>query len=476
VTGWIREATLFILLLAAAWALAACGEPEGAREDQTHGQEDAPLPRDVRVTVTDRERQPIEGWGISVVGDTENEPLVVPNLGRTDVQQLDRLIFDEAGVNLVRVFGPGYGTQLETGRSSASPAERPRITGDLRPRRDDPRFAFMKRVRPYGVRFMLTGADAPGELKAPGAEALASGAEARYADYLLSFLGFARDQVGVPFEYVAVGNEPDNGRSLLTLAPSQAERTYELLAERLQSEGSPIRLVVGDNTTWPATLTYARAALAEPAVGASAAAIASHAYGGSSEEMRAVAELARARGLPVWQTEWGTGCVGCPDEDSMEVALRWSEQIAAALVDGEASAWFAFRGVASSGHGPGDGLVVRTPDEPEPFHTTKRFDVFRQYSSVAGPGSRRLETEVSGDQVLAVGFKSSDGVAVVLTNLAPQAANLSLDLGSRNGRLSGRRTDSEASFQALPHQDYAGHPLDLSVPAQSVTTLIVQMD
>jgi O-glycosyl hydrolase len=458
---------VFAFLLAGALGVAACGGSDQPTEtDHGHDVTDDVNPvQNVTVTVTDRERQPIEGWGISVVGNTDQEPLAVPDLPQQDLRRLDRLVFDEAGVNLVRVFGPGYGTQLQT--------------GDLRPRRDDPRFEFMRRVRPFGARFILTGADAPARLKTGTnlqGEGLAPGAEDRYVEYLSNLLRFSRDEVRVPFEYVSIGNEPDNGRSLLTMHPSQAAQVSELLAERLQSEGAPTKLVIGDNTTWSATLAHATAALAEPTVGASAAAIASHSYGGSGEEMRKVAELARAGGLPVWQTEWSTGCLGCPDADSIATALRWSEQIAAALVEGEASACFAFRGVASSGHGPGGGLIVRTPDEPEPFHTTKRFDVFRQYSSVALPGSRRLETEVSGDQVLAVGFENSDGVAVVLTNPAPQATNLSLDLGSRSGQLSGRRTDSEAGFQALPRLDYAGQPLDLSVPAQSVTTLIVQRD
>jgi hypothetical protein len=66
-------------------------------------------------------------------------------------------------------------------------------------------------------------------------------------------------------------------------------------------------------------------------------------------------------------------------------------------------------------------------------------------------------------------------VAVVLTNLAQQAADVSLDLGSQSGQL--RPKDRfGGSFQPLPSLDYAGQPLDLSLPAQSVTTLIVQRD
>jgi O-glycosyl hydrolase len=426
----------------------------------THLQHDVGPPGEATVTVSDQARQPIDGWGISVVGETDLEPLVVPNLPQRDLRRLDRLVFERAGVNLVRVFGPG--------------TDAARQTGNVQPRLDDPRFAFMRRVRPYGVRFMLTAADAPARLKA--GQGLAAGAEHAYAEYLWKLVRFAAEKARAPFDYVAIGNEPDNSNSLITLQPGQAAQVYDLLAERLRSTGSPTRLIVGDNTTWSRTLTYARPALAEPGVGTRSAAIASHSYVGSSQEMRAVARLARARGLHVWQTEWGTGCIGCPDEDSMDLALRWSSQIAAALLDGQASAWFAFKGVAHASHGPADGLIVRDVGEPEPFHTTKRFDVFRQYSSVAPPGSHRLATRVSSDQVLAVAFRSGQGMAVVLSNLAPETTKLSLDLGSRSGLLSGRRTDSRAGFQPIQGITYAGEPLNLALPAQSVTTLTLQKD
>ena len=439
-------------------SISACG---GSDRSQPTAAPDHPRAgREAAVTVSDHPRQQIEGWGVSVVSDTENDPLVVPGMADRDLRQLDRLLFEQAGVNLVRVLGPGYGTQLET--------------GDLRPRRGDPRFAFMRRVHRYGVRFMLTGADAPAALKAgpeQHGEGLAHGAEEAYARYLADLVRFARDEVGVPFDYVAIGNEPDNPRSLLTMPPSQAAQVYELLAKRLRSERSPPRLVIGDNTTWPTTLNYAGAALAQPSVAGAAAAIASHSYGGSSDDRSAVAELGRSTDLPVWQTEWGSGCLGCEDDPSMDVALRWSEQIAAGLVEGQTSAWFAFRGVASSGHGPGDALIVRVPDPAEPFYTTKRFEVFRHYSGAAGPGSRRLETRVEGSHLLAVGFRSRQGVAVVLTNLAAGNADLSLDLGHGTGELRRRITGPEASYEPLPSLEYAGDPVRLTLPAKGVATL-----
>jgi O-glycosyl hydrolase len=451
--------------LIAAVLLGACGgghtqsETQRHHQNQVHHHQVGPTAA-VTVIVSDKARQPIDGWGISVVGNKDQEPLVVPKLPQQDLRQLDRLVFERAGVNLVRVFGPGTGSD--------------RQTGNVQPGRGDPRFMFMRRVRPYGVRFMLTAANAPATLKA--GQGLAAGAEQGYADYLSKLVGFAAKRARTPFDYVAIGNEPDNSNSLLTVQPGQAAQVYRLLAERLRSAGSPTRLVVGDNTTWSRTLAYARAALAEPGVAAQAEAIGSHSYVGGSEAMRAVASLARAHGLHVWQTEWGTGCIGCPDEDTMDTALRWSSQIAAALVDGQASAWFAFKGVAFASHGPEDGLIVRDANQAKPFHTTKRFDVFRQYSSVAPPGSHRLESRVSSDRVLAVAFRSGQGMAVVLTNLAPETTKLSLDLGSRKGVLSGRQTDSHAGFQPVRSVTYRGQPRDLILPAQSVTTLILNND
>ena len=411
------------------------------------------------VTVTKQTRQTIDGWGASVVGDTVVDPLVVPEgLSADGLARLDRLVFRSAGINLVRVFAPGYGTQLET--------------GDLRPRPDDPRFAFMRRVAPLGVRFMLTGADAPADMKE--GKALRHGSESAYAEYLAGVLRVAKD-VGAPFTYAAVANEPDNPAALLTMTPEQTALVYARLAEQVETEDLGVALVLGDNTGWGDTHTYARAELALPEASGAAVAVASHAYGGSPEDMSAVAELARERDLSVWQTEWGTGCPTCSDERTIDSALDWSRQIATGLVKADASAWFTFRAVADSTHGPGDALIVRQRDHPEePFYATKRFQVFRQYASAAPPGARRLEIRVDRGSLPAVAFLRGTAVTLVLTNSGSSAESVELDFGRRVGSLSAFRTSATEDFRTLPSRSYEGRPLRNVLPPRSVTSYALE--
>jgi O-glycosyl hydrolase len=357
-----RKGCFLAIALVLAAPLAGCEADEPERQVV-----DADIALTVRGEVAE---QTIVGWGASVVTDAAVDPLVIPgDLSEQELERLDELVFEQAGINIVRVFGPGYDDQFGN-------------VGAARP--DDPRFAFMRRVARFGVEFMLTGADAPASIKE--GKSLAHGREEAYADYLADILRLARDEIGVPFSYVAIANEPDNANALLTMSPEQAALVYKRLTERIISESLDAEVVLGDNTGWGDALQYARAELSVPDVARRAVAIASHSYRGAANEKRAVAEAAASAGLDVWQTEWGTGCRDCPDDRSMDLALEWSRQITTDLMEADVSAWFTFRAVADATHGPGDALIVRQRDHPEePFYTTKRFDVFRHYSSVSPP-------------------------------------------------------------------------------------------
>jgi len=408
------------------------------------------------VQVTGRKLQGIDGWGVSVVAGAAADPITqTGGLSKRELRRLDRLVFRAGGVNLVRVFGPGTGPQ----RGNAGP-----------PRLADPRFGFMRRVRRYGVRFMLTGGDAPKRLKE--GDKLAPGAEAEYARYLASVLRFARTRLKVPFTYSAVGNEIDFGDSLLQMSPEQAARVYQELAGQIRARRLGTKLVVGDDINWGVTERYARAVLAAPGVRGLAARIASHDYdAGNVQDRRDLAALAAQHGLGVWQTEFGTGCGSCPDDRTMASGLQWSRKIYLALTEANARAWFAFRPVSNSEHGPEDALLVRQyGNRSRPFYAGKRFYVFRQYSSAAPPRSRRLDTAVSGEGITAVAFTRKGVVAVVINNPGSQAVTVDLDFGGRKGRLSGRRTSPGESFRSLGRLAYGGSAVQVALPRQSVTT------
>ncbi len=444
-----------------AW-VARRGEPSGKFEVQPGCSKPATRTpsRDRRgsdlVSVSGRERQAITGWGASVVSDTFIDPLVdTGGLSPGQIRELDRLVFAEAGIDIVRVFGPGFG--------------RARVSAPARARVRDRSFAFMRRVSSNGVRFMYTGADAPAELK--DGRRLLAGGERPLARYVAGYLRFARDAVGVGFDYAAIANEPDNRSSRLTMTPEQSARVYSELANELDRQGMDTQLVLGDTTGWGTACPYASAQLATPDARAGAVAFASHPYFGSGDEARAVGEQARRAGVEVWQTEYGTGCATCPEDDSIHRAIGWSRKIVSDLTKPQVSAWFAFRAVADSTHGPGDALLVRVRgDRRRPFFATRRFYVVRQYTSVAPRGARRLEVGERVPGVLTVAFRTGERVAAVVTNTSRRSRPIRLDLGPRGGRLDVRRTSFRERFAPIAPLAYRGRPLRLVLPPESVTT------
>jgi O-glycosyl hydrolase len=409
-----------------------------------------------RIVVTSDERQTIAGWGASVVTDTYVDPLVEPaGMSAAQVDAMDRKLFREARIDIVRVFGPGFG--------------RAKVDAAPRARAGDRALAFMRRVAPYGVKFMFTGAKAPRAMMT--GRKLRPGAEAAYAAWVAEYLRTARF-LGAPFSYAAAANEPENRASRLQMTPAQSARVYAALAGELAAGGpGDVRLVLGDTTGWGSACPFAVALTAQPDLPALSAAVATHPYFGSLAQARGLAERVREAGLDVWQTEFGTGCATCPDRGGVHEAIDWSAEIAAGLDAGRTSAWFTFRGIADSTHGPGDALLVRERrNRKRPFYASKRFHVFRQYSSVAPPGSSVLAVAEQVPGLIAVAVRDGGRRSLVVTNTARAAHPVELDLGSRAGALSARRTSFREDFRALPRLRYRGRPLKVALPAESVTT------
>jgi O-glycosyl hydrolase len=418
----------------------------------------APPAPDV-VQVTRVRRQVIGGWGASVVSDTFIDPLVdTQGFTRAGVRLMDRLVFEDLGIGAMRIFGPGFGRA--TVRATAIDRVRDRS------------FAFMRRVAPLGVRFMFTAARAPAALT-DGAR-LRDGAEADYARWIASYLRFSRDVIGVPFAFTAIANEPDNNRSPLTITPDQAAKVYGALAREIDRQGLPTKLVLGDTTGWGSACPYADALLADATARDAAVAFATHPYSGTFDQARGLAAKATLAGVPTWQTEWGTGCATCRENDSVERALRWSRKIAEDLSGPEVTVWFAFRAVADAAHGPGDAVMVRIRRGGRSrLYLTKRYFVMRQWTSAAPPGAVRLAVRSAVPGLWAVAFRRPRRTALVLTNSAPVERRLRLDLGRPRGRVSVRRTSASERFARLDSLRYSGRPVPVVVAPRSVTTYVL---
>lgn len=460
---WAITATVAVVLAVAVLAVSGSWPFDGA---------DGPPPTrqharagTATLQVTGQPLQRIDGWGATIVTDSPRDPQAEPaGLSRGELGALDRLVFKRAGINLLRINGPGFVTPAgPDGVGLAS-------DGEGRPSARDGRWALMRRARRFGVRFLFTASNAPASMKR--GRFLAHGSERRFARYVADNLSFAR-RLGVPFDFVAIGNEIDNSARFiaLRLSAGQAAKVYDALAGEITRRRLPTRLALGDNINWSGAVGYASAALRSPRVGSLASVLASHAYGGDGSRA-AAGHLARARGLSLWMTEWtGARCIdgGCGDDPDIGYALRWAEQITRDLSMPGTNAWFLLRPVDDSTHGASSGIIVRTRgDARRPFYRTTRFYVFRQFTSAAPPGARRVETL---GHVPALAFRFGRRLSVVVTNRGDRGRRVRLRLGPGPGRVAIRRTGATERFERLPDRRYDGRELRLSLPARSVTTV-----
>jgi len=80
------------------------------------------------VVVTGRPAQRMNGWGASVVTDVRADPLAVTDgLSADALAGMDRLVFRDAGIGVVRVFAPGYGSGQGTRAATRLRSGDPRL-------------------------------------------------------------------------------------------------------------------------------------------------------------------------------------------------------------------------------------------------------------------------------------------------------------------------------------------------------------
>jgi O-glycosyl hydrolase len=428
------------------------------------------------LVVTGVRRQRIDYWGSALVTDTE--PLINgSDLSPAMRTKLYSLLFRDLRENLVRVFVGGFG-------AAAAPPPADRSAGAMARRA-----AFIRAARAYGVKVMLTGADAPAAWKT--GNRLRDGMERQYGDHLIDWSERLR-QLGAPADYLAVGNEVSN-RDFFNMSDTQAAAAFEQMARRIHDGRLRIRLVAGDNENFADAYRYSALELASPLSARYTVAGASHAYsywGSSSRDAQAMfARLIRGQRLRVWMTEHlpqtsAPGACGSSGalEDTINSALSVADDITT-LMSGPAqpSAYLTLRAVARD-HGPGIASIVlepptrncSAPTPAESFSLTKRFYAEKQYTRAAPRGSFRLALESVPPGLKAIAFHAPDrSTRIVVLNESDQDRRIVLNLGRRgSGKLSGRRTSATENYAPLKVAHYRGRPRTIRIQALSITTFV----
>lgn len=428
---------------------------------------------ELRLEISAQPGQSIRGWGFGIAMEAPGiEPLAGGEMPFQVRQRAWELLVDQAGVNLVRVFSPGFGSgdTFEEVNDNADATDIDLDAMALSP--TGGRLTAMSELGSRGVRFLLTGGAAPSWMRL--GSTLRPEMAAEYAEHLVAYALHAGEVTGIGFDWITAANEPDNPAMEVQMGPQTSAAVLEALAGLADRYLPSVRLVVGDTVGWSGAGEYLDAAIA--AETDRVIALAAHSYG-SLRPRAAVAERALEGGLEVWMTEKAAGggndCTG--DDPGMTSALEWADWIAGDLREGRTSVWLALRGVAHVCHDPQGGLLVYDPDQGR-LTIPKRYYAFRHYSRAGTPGSVALPADWVGPAppLRAVAFDRGESVAVVVPN--PQAYPLTFELVVpwRDAALTEMRvTDGGSDDAPAATPPMVGGRSELTLPSRSITTLIV---
>jgi O-glycosyl hydrolase len=466
----------------------------------------APCARAYTLSIPADTLQTLDGFGVSAAWSGE-EILGLPDTERERV--LRQLFTDEgAALSIVRIRLVPAGSEF------------------------DNQVRFCLQAKAKGVaRFFATIWEVPGPFL-DGSQKLLP---ARFGEYARAVADFVRDMEakGIPIGWIGVQNEPDNGPKLASgwtvdynkytvhFYRSKAElRDFSVaLKAELRARGmSGVKLLGPECMGWEGTRELIKAQF-ESAAGIDALDIvATHDYWGAERDadmnpVRAeVADLAKARGKRIWETEYSRfDCLsGCTDpcqqshvaqdpvrlmseaDYDMQDGLDMVQYVYRDLALANASAWLYWwthnpnKGCGNLAQGQAgmhnsfNGLTLIKADNT--FYFPKRFHTLSHYMRFLRPGSVRLKLATDGeDAIRPLAFRDSTGekVIVVLSNRGAASAPVTVTLP---GFASHTAVKAYVTTQGADHNLVAGPTesfaaasgYSLQAPARSVMTLIFE--
>ncbi len=296
-----------------------------------------------------------------------------------------------------------------------------------------------------------------------------------YANFLVQYINFYKG-VGVPIGALDFVNEPDFNPvsyASMNMTNNQViDFIQNAFGPTMRAKAPGTRTMCCDGFNWASETVYTGAFPYYPLASSYTDIITGHEYGYA-------AKFAQGTTKPVWMTEWATlsnndelrwDCGGCGDSDGMYLA----NDLIQAFNTGNVNEYNYWWGTVNSANALVEVYLSLTA--PGTFKTTGRYYAMSALSRYVRPGAYRVQTANSNSNLNVVAFRNTDGSKVleVLNNgAAATSATFGVDAGTAKSAARTLLTDQTDSLAETDSAVIAGNALSLSLPARSLTTVLL---
>jgi len=293
-----------------------------------------------------------------------------------------------------------------------------------------------------------------------------------FADYLVQVVKHYRDAFGVTFRTLEPLNEPNaswwkanGGQEGCHFSPSNQQTIIKAVSKALQANGlSTTQVSASDENSMDDAYNNIRAFDAQSleALGQ----INVHSYAGSKRaELRS---LATSKGKRLWQSE--SGPLSVTLDSDLDAAMFMAGRIITDLKELQPEAWIDWQ-VGDPGR---NWASFAVNNGQQSFTLLKRFYMHSGFSRYIRPGSTFLRIDAA-DMVAAEAADASQ-IALVVRNDDNSTKSFTFDLtalSSVGSAVDVHRTSATENLAQLSPIPIASYAFTVSLPAHSVTTLVI---
>lgn len=386
-----------------------------------------------------------------------NQKIVLDKLFRTDN--------DNAGLSIVRLeVNPFRSTDTDPNARIQYTCEPSDGVWDWNTDQYQRWFAQEAVNRSNGVHFMACPWSPPGWMKSNnsptnGGSLLAANYD-KFATYLKTYVNYYRSTLGIDIRWVSIQNEPTNNTTYAscTYSNSAMDIVAGKVADAIHELNQGVMVGGPEGATRGISTTFMNAMSASTK--SKLDFILTHDYTGATNSLVGF-------GKPVINTEvWSENTT---DDVTITDGIRWANAIKAALVSRNEPGWL-YWWILDANSGPQGLAIIKSGTISFP----KRLYAMGQFSRFMREGDVRINATSTNSNLAVVATKNSSEKASILV-INNSATDLSSSInGLSTTVLQAYRTSATESLTKLPDIHVVNNTVNITFPAQSITTLIEQ--